>query len=788
LATELATAYVSLVPSFKGAQKSIATGLSAPAASAGTEAGRKFGVNFGNLAKRVIAGAAIYQGVSTAAGFAKEAIFGFNSTLQQSTIAFTTMLGSGKKAQTFLDQLQSFAKSTPFDFEGLVKNSQLMLGMGISAKDIIPDLTALGDSVASVGGDSSQLNSVILAFSQTMAKGTLDMGNMNQLLQGGMPTALKVLAASYGVTTGAMVKMISTGKVQSADALPRLVKGLEEGTSATAALGGMMDKQSTTFSGALGNIEDSLTQAVAGAFRPFFNTVSVGMQKFAEALSGPGFAKATTLLTKGLVAGLSLAGGAIKSLEPVAVRVFKQVLVPAFNAVVAVVPKLVTAVRNLWTVIEPLAADVATGLVAGFRAFLAVAQPLLSALAPITGWMKDNATLVRTLAVAIGTAVVAWKAYTIATAVWTGVTQAAAIAARAGGLAIAEMTLQQKIATAVTKVWTGVTAAFNAVMDANPIVLVAIAIAALAAGIIYAYTHCETFREIVQGVFGAVQTVVMGVVDWFTGSFIPFFTQTIPNAFTTMGTFIQTAFNTVVGFLKTWGPVALAVLVPFIGIPLLIWQHFSQIKGFLSNAFSAALSTVTGFVGRIVSEVGSIPGKIAGFAGQMVSAGANLMRSFWNGLKSLAGDAAGFVGGVIGDIGSGIKNALNDVLHLPWHLPQIRIGAFGHYATIGGQTIFPRLATGGLTSGPTMAMVGDNPSGHELVAPMDSPKTVGLLANALAQAQKTMTDRTSGESANETVRLLRKLIVATERQGQSFADALDGLAGSSRSSARGGRF
>jgi hypothetical protein len=36
-----------------------------------------------------------------------------------------------------------------------------MLGMGIAAKDIIPTLTALGDSVASVGGSATVLNNTI---------------------------------------------------------------------------------------------------------------------------------------------------------------------------------------------------------------------------------------------------------------------------------------------------------------------------------------------------------------------------------------------------------------------------------------------------------------------------------------------------------------------------------------------------------------------------------------------------------------------------------------------------
>lgn len=213
-------------------------------------------------------------------------VIDFNSTLQNATIGFTTMLGSGEKSAAFLNQLQDFAKTTPFEFKNLIANAQNMMGMGIAAKDVIPDLTALGDSVASIGGSASQVDSVTLAFDQMSAKGTLDMGNMNQIMQNGVPSALKIMAAAYHVTTGQMIENISTGKVQADVALPALVKGIEKGTKATAALGGMMDKQSTTFTGALSNIQDGLTQTVSKAFKPFFDVASEGMQSFATALSG----------------------------------------------------------------------------------------------------------------------------------------------------------------------------------------------------------------------------------------------------------------------------------------------------------------------------------------------------------------------------------------------------------------------------------------------------------------------------------------------------------------------
>ncbi|MBX5477384.1 MAG: phage tail tape measure protein, partial [Clostridia bacterium] len=44
------------------------------------------------------------------------------------------------------------------------------------------------------------------------------------------------------------------------------------------------------------------------------------------------------------------------------------------------------------------------------------------------------------------------------------------------------------------------------------------------------------------------------------------------------------------GFLATWGPAILAVLAPFIGVPLLIAQHWEQIRTFIVNLWSSLSS------------------------------------------------------------------------------------------------------------------------------------------------------------------------------------------------------
>ena len=65
------------------------------------------------------------------------------------------------------------------------------------------------------------------------------------------------------------------------------------------------------------------------------------------------------------------------------------------------------------------------------------------------------------------------------------------------------------------KAWTIAQAALNIVMALNPIGLVVIAIAALAAGLVIAWKKSEKFREVVTGAFDKVKGAGQAIVKWF---------------------------------------------------------------------------------------------------------------------------------------------------------------------------------------------------------------------------------------------------------------------------------
>jgi len=111
---------------------------------------------------------------------------------------------------------------------------------------------------------------------------------------------------------------------------------------------------------------------------------------------------------------------------------------------------------------------------------------------------KDHSTAINTLAVALGGAAAAYVLMNIASRAY------AAYQAIAYTWGLLQLGLAEANTLGLTG-WAAAQWALNIAMDANPIGIVIMAVAALVAGVIYAYYHFEKFRAILDGVFASVK-------------------------------------------------------------------------------------------------------------------------------------------------------------------------------------------------------------------------------------------------------------------------------------------
>lgn len=172
--------------------------------------------------------------------------------LEQSRVAFTTLLGSGEKAKKFLDELAAFAAATPFEFKDLQDSSRRLLAFGFAAKDIIPIMNSVGSAVAGLGGGKEQIDRVTLALGQMQAKGKVSAEEMNQIAELGIP-GWQMIASAIGKSIPEAMKLAEKGAIDSTTAINALVTGM------ATKFPGMLEKQSQTINGQLSNLRDGVT-------------------------------------------------------------------------------------------------------------------------------------------------------------------------------------------------------------------------------------------------------------------------------------------------------------------------------------------------------------------------------------------------------------------------------------------------------------------------------------------------------------------------------------------------
>lgn len=169
-------------------------------------------------------------------------------------IGFSTLMGD-VAGQKMMNDLDAFAKKTPFNTTNVISSAQKMMAMGWNPEDIIGDLETLGNAAAATGNLNQGLESIVRAMSQIKTKGKLSTEELNQLAEAGI-AAKAMLAEQLGYGTGdagiaAMTKDLEKGAIASDQAIAALMAGMKK-------YDGMMDSMANeTVEGLASQIGDA---------------------------------------------------------------------------------------------------------------------------------------------------------------------------------------------------------------------------------------------------------------------------------------------------------------------------------------------------------------------------------------------------------------------------------------------------------------------------------------------------------------------------------------------------
>lgn len=216
----------------------------------------------------------------------------FNKLEENSLIAFDTMLGGMDKAKLYMADLKRFAELTPFELPGLITTTQKLLAFGFESEKILPMLTDIGDAVSGLGGSPELLNRITVALGQIRAKGRVQAQEMLQLTEAGIP-AWELLANEMGITIPEAMKLSEKGALEANKAIEDLLTGMR------GKFGGLMEKQSKTFTGLSSTLNDILRNLSSRLTAPWFEKMKTSLEDTLKILQSEKFEKFFSGLVKG---------------------------------------------------------------------------------------------------------------------------------------------------------------------------------------------------------------------------------------------------------------------------------------------------------------------------------------------------------------------------------------------------------------------------------------------------------------------------------------------------------
>ena len=592
----------------------------------------------------------------------------------QNTMKFK---GNGQDFDYVSKSMQNLAKDTNANTEDTLKLSTTFIGLGDTAKKAVGKTEALVKANQAFGGTGEQLKGVVQAYGQMSAAGKVTAENIGQLTDNNtaLGSSLKDTIMKMNPSLqqyGSFNEAVSKGAV-SMGMLDKAMEKMANGSG-----GGVKT---------IGDAWDSFNETMSIALVPTLNALTPIISSLIDQMSdwGESAGKAVTNVVKylqDLFQKLQENGATLAFLEA------WDNIKSAFGSIVSIIGNVINSLLGINTETTKNATSIDNVA----KSIAVFAGKLSEITKKIADFLKKISESKTAMSVLKGTLVVlasAFAAFKVATGI-LGVIDAFKTIGRVAKWAMVP-----------------VKALFGLII-ANPFVAIAVAIAAVVAGLIYFFTQTKTgkkiwadfvdflksawdgivsffsgigqwFADIWNGVVDGAKGIWQGLVDWFSGiaqgikdawnGVTEFFTglwdgivNIVKTAFTTIASLVTGAYN---WFVTTFQPLISFYQSIFGLVGSVINLAFKLILAIILGAYQLVIGTwqgISGFFGEIFNAVKSVVSTVFSAIGSFASGAWGVVSSIWSAVS-------GFFSGIFNSVRSvvsGVFSALGGFASSAW--------------------------------------------------------------------------------------------------------------------------
>jgi tape measure domain-containing protein len=252
--------------------------------------------------------------------------------LQNGLIA---IMGSSTDAAVEMERLRKVAENPGLALPEVVKASASLQSVGMNADAARETITQFGNAVARAGGGAEQFDGVVLALSQISAVGKVTQEDLNQIKER-LPEFARVMKEEFGVVTAEGIRELG---ISSEEFIKRSVGALGNLERANGGLANTFDNLKDNVGASLAELGKAINETLN--LEAVVATLSAGLQRLVD-----GF-KSLNPETQGFIVK---AGLLVAALGPAIFIVGK--LITTFGALIGTTRLIMTTVKNLSTVIS----------------------------------------------------------------------------------------------------------------------------------------------------------------------------------------------------------------------------------------------------------------------------------------------------------------------------------------------------------------------------------------------------------------------------------------------------